>query len=292
MSEFFNTKVYIHQESNHVVHSPIHYDLIANNTNLGNLCFEKLNQANSDLNLFIDTIIQSISQNIEHQMLIKKQFESELEIREQKTKNNLLGAISHDLRTPLATIIGSAETIIDSKASIKSADKKLLLHNILDDAHWLLESVQNILSFMQVDENIKLNRQLESIEELFGGVISHSVGLGKQKIHLELPEENIFYPMDIKLMEKVLINLINNAVKYSPKESAITLRALVKPDKLIFEVSDEGPGIPEHLRDKVFDRFVTAQNKNSGKRKGLKQIIRLVSLNLLLHSYCLFQQLS
>lgn len=218
---------------------------------------------------FSETLSGLIAQNIERQRLIKQQIETDFEIREQKLRNNLLGAISHDLRTPLATVIGSAETLIENEEKLSKDDRNLLLHNISEDAKWLIDSVENILSFIRVEEHLQLNLQLESIEELFGDVISHVVAHAKQHIYLDIPRENLMFKMDVRLMEKVLINLLNNSIKYSPENSSIILKAYQKKDSLVFEVIDQGRGVPDEMKSKIFNRFVTEEKHAPTNRKGL-----------------------
>lgn len=222
----------------------------------------------SDSRRFCSSLAVLIAQNLERQALVHQATESEIEMREQRLKNNLLSAISHDLRTPLATIMGSAETLAESDALLNTGDRLLLLKTIQEDARWLIDSVENILSLMRVDEKLTLNIEKESVEELIGDVVAHVVGYAKQHIRLSLPKENLIYPMDIRLMEKVLINLVNNAIYYAPLDSEITLSAYTKNDTLVFDVADEGPGIPDELKTRVFNRFMTTPPVGE-KRKGL-----------------------
>ena len=218
---------------------------------------------------WLNSIASIISQNIEKIDLIDKQNQAELKIREQKLRNNLLGAISHDLRTPLATIIGSSDTLIENASKLSEEDKQLLLNNIKDDSSWLMNSVENILSFMRVEEGFHLQTQIESVEELFGDVLSRSIAHSETRIELELPEQPIYYPMDIQLMEKVLLNLVDNALKYSSKDSKIKIKAFVQQDELIFEVSDQGQGIPDSEKKNIFERFYTFKSDAPLNRRGL-----------------------
>lgn len=218
---------------------------------------------------WLNSIASIISQNLEKIDLIDKQNQAELKIREQKLRNNLLGAISHDLRTPLATIIGSSDTLIENASKLSDEDKTLLLNNIKEDSTWLMNSVENILSFMRVEEGFHLNTHLESVEELFGDVLSRVISHTGSRVELELPDQPIYYPMDIQLMEKVLLNLVDNALKYSPKDSKIMLRAYVQKDEFIFEVSDQGQGIPDDEKKKIFERFYTFKSDSAYNRRGL-----------------------
>lgn len=234
----------------------------------GTLSLTLSTPGSSETRRFVTSLAALIAQNLERQTLVKQAVESEIEMREQRLKNNLLSAISHDLRTPLATIQGSAETLAENDALLSGSDRMLLLRTIQEDARWLIDSVENILSIMRVDEHLVLNLEKESVEELFGDVVAHVVGYSKQHIRLSLPKENLIYPMDIRLMEKVLINLVNNAINNAPADSLITLSAYTKSDTLVFDVSDEGPGIPDELKTKVFSRFMTTTPMGE-KRKGL-----------------------
>jgi len=218
---------------------------------------------------WLNSIASIISQNVEKIDLIDKQNQADLKIREQKLRNNLLGAISHDLRTPLATIIGSSDTLIENASKLSDEDKTLLLNNIKEDSTWLMNSVENILSFMRVEEGFHLNTQLESVEELFGDVLSRVISHTGTRVELELPDQPIYYPMDIQLMEKVLLNLVDNALKYSPKDSKIFLRAFVQKDEFVFEVSDQGQGIPDDEKKKIFERFYTFKSDTTVNRRGL-----------------------
>ena len=218
---------------------------------------------------WLSTISDILSQNIERHDLMEKQSLAQLQIREQKIRNDLLSAISHDLRTPLATIVGSSDTLLENLDKLNQSEQKELLLNIKHDSVWLINSVENILSFMRVEEGINLKLQLDSVEELFGDVLSRMVNRVPQKLILDLPKEPIYAKMDILLMGKVLLNLVDNASKFSPINSNIILKAFVIDKRLIFEVIDEGDGIDNYQKKKVFDRYITTSSKTSNQRKGL-----------------------
>jgi len=218
---------------------------------------------------WISTIGDILSQNIERHDLVEKQSLAQLQIREQKIRNDLLSAISHDLRTPLATIVGSSDTLLENLDKLNQSEQKELLLNIKNDSVWLINSVENILSFMRVEEGINLKLQIDSVEELFGDILSRMVNRVPQKLVLDLPKEPIYAKMDIQLMGKVLLNLVDNASKYSPLDSKITLKACVIKNRLIYEVIDEGDGIEDSQKKKVFDRYITSASNSSKQRKGL-----------------------
>jgi len=218
---------------------------------------------------WVVTFSYLLSRNLEVYDFVERQNKAQFEIREQKMRNNLLSAISHDLRTPLATIVGSSDTLIENLDKLNQDEQKELLLNIKKDSMWLINSVENILSFMRVEEGISLNVQLESVEELFGDLLSRMVTRVPQKLVLDIPKEPIYAYMDIQLMGKVLLNLVDNASKYSPRESNITLKALVIKNRLIYEVIDEGEGIEDSKKKLVFERYITTSSNYSNQRKGL-----------------------
>jgi len=240
--------------------------IMVNREEVGKLTlFSKTNIPES----WISTIGDILSQNIERHDLVERQSLAQLQIREQKIRNDLLSAISHDLRTPLATIVGSSDTLLENLDKLNQSEQKELLLNIKNDSVWLINSVENILSFMRVEEGINLKLQIDSVEELFGDILSRMVNRVPQKLVLDLPKEPIYAKMDIQLMGKVLLNLVDNASKYSPIDSKITLKAFVIKNRLIYEVIDEGDGIEDNQKRKVFDRYITSSSINSKQRKGL-----------------------
>lgn len=240
--------------------------IMVNREEVGKLTlFSKTNIPES----WISTIGDILSQNIERHDLVERQSLAQLQIREQKIRNDLLSAISHDLRTPLATIVGSSDTLLENLDKLNQSEQKELLLNIKNDSVWLINSVENILSFMRVEEGINLKLQIDSVEELFGDILSRMVNRVPQKLVLDLPKEPIYTKMDIQLMGKVLLNLVDNASKYSPMDSKITLKAFVIKNRLIYEVIDEGDGIEDNQKRKVFDRYITSASSTSKQRKGL-----------------------
>lgn len=253
---------------NRIVNTDFKYvqSIMVNREEVGKLTlFSKTNIPES----WISTIGDILSQNIERHDLVERQSLAQLQIREQKIRNDLLSAISHDLRTPLATIVGSSDTLLENLDKLNQSEQKELLLNIKNDSVWLINSVENILSFMRVEEGINLKLQIDSVEELFGDILSRMVNRVPQKLVLDLPKEPIYAKMDIQLMGKVLLNLVDNASKYSPMDSKITLKAFVIKNRLIYEVIDEGDGIEDSQKRKVFDRYITSASSTSKQRKGL-----------------------
>jgi len=186
-------------------------------------------------------------------------------------RSNLLRAISHDLRTPLTGIAGATATVLENNEFLDDETKKKLLQGVYNDAEWLTRQVENLLSMTRIDEGkLEVKKSLEALE----GVVAESV----QRMHMQaaghiitvkIPDKLIMVPMDGKLIEQVLINLIDNAVKYTPVGSVIEINAYEKESVIVFEVADNGSGISKQAIEHIFNKFFTTGNKLTDGRRGV-----------------------
>ncbi len=207
---------------------------------------------------------------LDRQYWINKQHESMMEIEKEKLRVQLLSGISHDLRTPLSTIIGTVQTIIDNRAHINDELLTNLLENVTNDSKWLLDSVENILSLMRFQEsNLLLDIQPSIVEEIVEETISLFATIKTHFIKVSIPEETILFDADSRMIVKVLVNLLQNAIKFSPVGSTIQLNIIKKKKNIIFEVVDEGIGLSDHEKLRVFDQFYSIKPKNKQQRQGL-----------------------
>lgn len=206
----------------------------------------------------------------DRQRWIEKQQQSVLEIEQERMRVQLLSAISHDLRTPLSSIIGSVETIMENYDSINKDIILDLLMNVSSDSQWLLESVENILSMMKIQDGTGgFDFQSHIVEEIIEEVLSIFSSEKKHPISIDIPKDAIFVYVDSKLIIKVLINLIQNAIKYTPDLTPIRISVRKQNSKVIFEVSDTGPGLSGSEKARIFDRFYSSKVKNQRTRQGL-----------------------
>jgi two-component system sensor histidine kinase KdpD len=206
----------------------------------------------------------------DRQRWIEKQQESMLEIEQERMRVQLLSAISHDLRTPLSSIIGSVQTIVENYDSINKEIILDLLSNVSSDSQWLLETVENILSMMRIqDGTIGFDFQQHLVEEIIEEVLSIFSNVKTHPIITDIPSEAIFVHADVKLIIKVLINLVQNAIKYTPEATKISI-SVKKQNKLVFfEVADSGPGLSDSEKLRIFDRFYSFKSSNQRTRQGL-----------------------
>ena len=191
--------------------------------------------------------------------------------KQEELRSTLLRAISHDLRTPLTSISGYAE-ILMKNASILSDDKKQdIFTNIYDDSIWLLNLVENLLSITRFDKNeITIKQESEFIIDVITEALSH---LGRKKedynVQTVIEDESISAKMDGKLIAQVIFNLVDKAMKYAPPHTTITVRAKAVGEFIEISVEDEGNGIKDEDKKKIFDMFYTVNNSIADGRRGL-----------------------
>lgn len=218
-----------------------------------------------------ETVASQIYIALDREILAETQKKSNLEIESERLRSNLLRSISHDLRSPLAGIKGAVSTIIETGDLLSEETKGELLGGIYDDTEWLIRLVENLLSMTRFDGgNLKIRKSMELVEEVvYEAVQRTSKRFKDYKIKVTVPEEVIMASMDGSLIEQVLINLLDNALKFTPKGSLIEVKVYENNKNAIFEVIDNGMGISEEILPNIFDRFFTNGDKISDSRRGV-----------------------
>lgn len=218
-----------------------------------------------------ETVASQIYIALDREILAETQKRSNLEIESERLRSNLLRSISHDLRSPLAGIKGSVSTIIETGNLISEETRGELLQSVYDDTEWLIRLVENLLSITRFEGgNMKLKKDMELVEEVVYEAIQRiSKRSMEHEIKVTVPEEVIMAPMDGGLIEQVLINLIDNAIKFTPKDSLIEVKVYEDEKNAFFEVIDSGMGISEDILSHIFDRFFTNGDKISDSRRGV-----------------------
>lgn len=219
---------------------------------------------------FLDTISTQIAVVLERETLYRKQEETQIQIQRERLRADMLRTISHDLRTPLTGIMGSASTMMDNYDSVGDDIKKSFLKNIYDDAGWLNELVENVLNMTRFDEGkVKLNIGQEAAEEIVAEAIGHIRKRTEgHTILTDIPAEIIVFEADGVLITQVLVNLLDNAINYTPEGSEIKVSLRREEEKVVFEVSDNGPGISKEDLPHMFERLYSRRSKPYGQRRG------------------------
>jgi two-component system sensor histidine kinase KdpD len=176
------------------------------------------------------------------------------EKQKEQMRSNLLRAISHDLRTPLTGILGASSAIMENRDRISLETRDCLIRDIHEDAEWLLRMIENILAVTKLDkEAIKLKMTPEPVEEVVAQSVSRcQKRFPGSKFDVSVPHEFIMAPMVGPLIEQVLINLIENAVKHSGSDRPTDVTVYGTGDFVYFAVRDQGKGIPEQTICKLF----------------------------------------
>ena len=199
---------------------------------------------------------------------VKKQEQLRMESETEKMRANLLRAVSHDLRTPLTSIYGACSTVIENYDSLGREQKLKLLGEVCEDAQWLNRMVENLLSVTRIDsEKVSVKKTPTVLEELIDAVL---VKFKKThpgvNINVELPDDFIVIPMDSMLIRQVLTNLLENAVLHAEGMTKLTLRVFTLGNRAVFEVADNGCGIPkERLRTLFTGTLPSESEADSGK---------------------------
>ena len=185
---------------------------------------------------------------------LKAQEKMKAEAERERMRGNLLRAVSHDLRTPLTSIYGACSVILESYDSISREQHQKLLTDIQSDAQWLMRMVENLLSVTRLDaDKVKLAKSDTVLDELMDAVLTKfRKHYPKQRVQLELPEEPICVPMDPMLIEQVLMNLLENAVFHAKGMENLLLRVEILENYAIFQVIDDGCGIPQERMEGLF----------------------------------------
>ncbi len=189
---------------------------------------------------------------------IKEQQKAHAESEKEKMRANLLRGISHDLRTPLTSICGSTSAIIENYDMLDKDQQIKLLSEIREDSKWLNRMVENLLSVTRIDsEKVRVIKTPTVLEELIDAVIlKFHKHCPEQKVNVTIPDEFISIPMDALLIEQVIINILENAVFHATGMTEIYLNVTTKDNLAIFEISDNGCGIPKDRIGNLFNGYL------------------------------------
>ncbi|MDA3810240.1 MAG: DUF4118 domain-containing protein [Spirochaetaceae bacterium] len=223
----------------------------------------------------IETFTAQISLALDRELISLQREEANVRAENEKLRVTILRSISHDLRTPLAGITGASSTLLANPEGIEKSIQQELLTSIYDEATWLSDMVENILSLSRVQSSGGIIRKVPEVldDVLYSAVQKINKRFQNHKLKIFPPEEVILVPIEGILIEQVLINLLDNAISYTPLGTGIDLSAreivgVGGQPEIEFTVVDNGPGIPKEIMPTLFDLFKPVKTNTTGKRRG------------------------
>ncbi len=191
--------------------------------------------------------------------------------KNEQLRANLLRAISHDLRTPLTSISGNAGNLLSNYDKLDEETRVQVFTDIFDDSQWLISLVENLLSVTRIEEGrMNFNMSVQLMDEVIDEAKKHINRKGAEySISIDCKDELLLARMDAKLIIQVIINLVDNAVKYTPTGSEIKITVENKDGFVSVSVADNGNGIPDNIKPRVFEMFYTGDNKIGDSRRSL-----------------------
>lgn len=191
--------------------------------------------------------------------------------KNEQLRANLLRAISHDLRTPLTSISGNASNLLSNENSIDTQTRKQIYADIYDDSMWLISLVENLLSVTRIEEGrMNLNLSTQLMDEVVTEALKH---INRKSVEHHITVENsdclLLAKMDARLIVQVIINIVDNAIKYTPVGSNILICTESCGKFAVVFIEDDGPGIPDEVKPRVFDMFYSGADKVADSRRSL-----------------------
>jgi two-component system sensor histidine kinase KdpD len=220
---------------------------------------------------FLDTFCRLIAQTLERLQFAAQAKEATLQAETEALRNALLSSISHDLRTPLTRIIGAASALIEHDSSFPIAERRECSHIVLDEAQRMSELTGKLLDMARLNSGrIILHRDWNALEEIVGSALNRlDKRLTGRPVRTVLPDNLPLLWIDAVLIEQVLVNLIENAVKYSPAGSPIDICGQAQDGWCRLTVADYGPGIAKGQETKIFDKFYRGVSESDQSGVGL-----------------------
>lgn len=207
-----------------------------------------------------------------HRLLVSEQvLRARQHVEEERLRNVMLSSVSHDLRTPLASITGAVTTLLDGDVHLDAGTRTDLMQSIREDADALERQVRNLLDLTRLESgSMAAKCEWNSIEEIVGCALQRVDRLlAGRAVRIGLDPSLPLVWCDAALVEQVLVNLLENASRYTPQDASIEVGAELQPRELHLHVADRGPGVPETERERVFEKFFRGTTSVPGRGAGI-----------------------
>jgi two-component system, OmpR family, sensor histidine kinase KdpD len=214
-----------------------------------------------DQRRLLDALVDQGALAIERVLLVEDMDKVKRTVESERLRSALLTSISHDLKTPLASVLGAASTMRDLEYGLSDTEKRDLLATVIDESERLNRFIANLLDMTKLESGaIVPNTALHDIGEIVGSALRRGGKiLSRHRISLELDADLPMLELDAVLFEQVIFNLLDNAAKYSPSETTISIRSSRDANSVLLQIADEGEGIPPAELESIFDKFYRVQ---------------------------------
>ena len=231
---------------------------------------EGVTPLDSEARALLDALSEQTAAALERASLARDMVSARTATETERVRNTLLASISHDFRTPLSSILGSATSLIDYGDKLGADAKKDLLVQIKRETESLDEMVRNLLAITRIDAGaLELRRDWIDVREIVDRVVSAARRRGAhQRIDVVLPTDLPLVRADATLAEQAIGNVIGNAIVHTPPETRVLVDALVGAQEIALRVTDDGPGIPPQALPQIFDKFVKADTTQADGGQG------------------------
>jgi two-component system sensor histidine kinase KdpD len=205
----------------------------------------------------LETFASQTALAIERAQLAEKAQRAEVQAEGERLRNALLSSVSHDLRTPLATIIGASSGLVEEGDDLDPATRRDLARSIQQEAERLDRLVDNLLEMTRLESGaVAIRKEPQPLDGILGAALKRLEGpLRDRSLEIRLPPDLPLVPIDAQLIEQLFLNLLDNAVRYTPPGSPIDIRASVLPSTIVVELADRGPGFGPGEEKRIFDKF-------------------------------------
>jgi two-component system sensor histidine kinase KdpD len=214
----------------------------------------------------LESLVSQVALAIERTRLSEAAQAAQVQAETERMRNAILSSVSHDLRTPLATITGAASSLIEGRERLDSASRFELARSIYGEADRLDRLLKNLLDMMRLEAGaVQLSRQWHPVDEIVGAALARlEKRLQGHAVTTMFPPDLPLVLVDGVLLEQVLVNLMENAAKYAPSGSRIDLSASASDHEVVVEVADRGPGLPPGEEARIFDKFYRGKTAREG----------------------------
>jgi len=249
----------------------LHYPIKVQDRIYGTVIIEGSEPLEAFENSVLLSILGECALALENSRNTAEKEEAMLQAESEKLRANLLRSISHDLRTPLTAISGNASILLSDSENLDADSRKQMYGDIYDDSAWLHNLVENLLAVTKIEEGrMELKTQPQLAEEIVSEAMQHiSRKRSEHTITVTNEDDLLMAQCDARLIVQVIINLVDNAIKYTPVGSHIEISTRWEESMAVFTVADDGPGIPDQEKKQIFQMFYTGSTAVADSRRSL-----------------------